>query len=217
MTLPPIFPEAEDDGCAPHRAIAQRLGCSEDQVHDAFRGLNVPEWSTPEHFDAVKTRILALNEAARLAENLVLAMGRLPPDAVNLIVQAGGSTTAQIEYLSSLLAGDAASLEEWRKNRFRGGRSDPSAEIVAEGMRRLFRRLRKPITYGQGDSGGAPSTDFGRAVDFALAAFGLRAHWRRAAEKAHKKQTRIEGRRLRRALAQHERLRAGANRTEKES
>lgn len=214
MTLPPIFPAAEDDGCGAYRAIAKHVGCSEDQVFDAFRGLGIPEWSTPEHFNVMKDHVFALNKAAQLAEKLFGAMRDLHPDALNSITQAGGSTIPQIEYLSSLLSGDAENLNDWRNRRFEGGRSDPSAAIVAEGIRRLFRRLRRPITFGQADSGGAPSTAFGKAVEFALSAFGLRANWRRAAERAFRKQEAVESRRFRCAMARFER--ASTNRERKE-
>lgn len=215
MILPPIFPAAEDDGCEPCRQIANKLNCTEHEVIDAFSGLEIPEWSTPEHYEAVKISTLAINESARLAEKLIESLERLPSETREDLIISGAVSLYQIEYLAALLAEDAKSLEDWRKSRYSGGRINPAAHIVAEGMRRLFRRRRKPITFGQADSGGGPSTEFGRAVEFALAAFGVRANWLRAAEKAYQKQEAIQARRGRCLLSHWERGRANANREEK--
>jgi hypothetical protein len=214
MTLPPVFPDVSDHTYEAHLAIAKRLGCDEFQVGAAFKRA-APQWITPAHFDALKQRTLALNEAARLADRLHKTMRRLPSDAIDNLISEGAITIPQIEYLGSLLSGESKNYDEWRNMRYSGGRTNPAANDIAEGMRRLFRRLRKPITFGQSDSGDGPSTEFGRAVEFALGAFGVNAHWRRAAEKAYRKQQKIEGRRCRCALWKFERDRDNTTRHDK--
>lgn len=188
-----IFPAAEDDGCGAFRAIAHRVGCDEYAVSDAFRGLRGPEWEVPQHLDAVKRTAHAMNEAARHAKNLHAALGRLSEDQRRSLTLAGAVTMPQIEHLLAVLAGDASGLQDWLRNRNRRGGRNPAAYIVSEGMRRLYRRLRKRITFGQ-DTGGGPSTDFGRDVEFALGAFGVSADWRGPAREAFAKQLRREER-----------------------
>ena len=188
-----IFPEAVDDGCEPFRQIGSRLGCDEYLIHDAFRGLGVPEWEVPTHLDAVKATTHALNESARHAENLLRAMRKLSVRERGQLIEDGAPTFSQIEFLHDILAGDAANLKGWLAKRHRAGGRNPAAYIVAEGMRRVFRRLRKNVTFGFQHDGG-PSTEFGREVTFALGAFGLQADWRRPTEEAANKQGKIKAR-----------------------
>lgn len=188
-----IFPAAIDDAWEPHRQIGERLECDEYLVRDCFRGLGVPEWESPAHLDKVRKATHSLNEAARHADNLLRAMHRLSqPERESLIVS-GAVTFHQIEFLRDILSGDATDLKTWLSKRKRGGGRNPAAYIVAEGMRRLFRRLRRPITFGIHSEGG-PSTDFGRAVEYAIGVFGIHADWRRPAEKAAGKQNGIKAR-----------------------
>ncbi len=189
----PIFPTPLDDGCAPYRAIAKHLGCEEDLVHRAFAGLGSPEWELPTHLDQVNATSHALNEAARHAENLWNSLRRISHDEREALTIAGTPTLQQIEFLRDTLAGNASDLKIWAKRRNRNGGRNPASYIVSEGMRRLFRRTRKTITFGNSFDGG-PSTEFGRAVEFALGAFGIRADWRRPTQDAAEHQSRISGR-----------------------
>lgn len=188
-----IFPAAEDDGCEPYRKIGRTLACDENLVVDCFSGLGIPEWESPAHLDAVKRVTHSLNNAARHADNLLHAMHRLSQQEIQSLVVSGAVTFQQIEFLRDVLTGDATELKSWSSSRQRGGGRNPAAYIAAEGMRRLFRRLRRPITFGIHPEGG-PSTDFGRAVEYAIGAFGIRADWRRPAEKAFEKQNGIKAR-----------------------
>lgn len=193
MITPPIFPPSEDDGFEPYRAIGRRLGCDEYEVSRAFYGLGIPEWESPAHLNSVKKTTHSLNEAARFADNLVRSMMRLSQQERETLVVSGAPTSHQIEFLRDTLAGDAADLKSWGSKRDRTGGRNPAAHTIAEGMRRFFRRRRKPITFGNRADGG-PSTDFGREVEFAIGAFGIRADWRRPAEEAAKKQDGIKSR-----------------------
>lgn len=203
-----IFPVAAGDGCEPFRAIASRIRCDENDVHAAFNGLDFPEWDTPAHLDAVKKVTHSLNEASRHADNLLRAMRRLSQHEREDLIISGAVTFQQVEFLRDVLAGNASDLKSWSSRRYRGGGRNPAAYIVAEGIRRLFRRLRKPITFGIHSEGG-PSTDFGRAVEYAIGAFGIHADWRRPTEEAANKQVKIRARlaRCSESREQAERLR----------
>lgn len=202
MTDAPIFPEAEDDGCEPFRRIAANLGCDENLVHDAFRGLGMPEWEIPTHLDKVKKTTHSLNEAARHADNLLRTLRKMSQQERDNLTVAGAPTIHQIEFLRDTLSGDASTLKGWAKKRNRSGGRNPAAYIISEGMRRVFRRLRKTITYGNHPDGG-PSTEFGRAVEFALGAFAVLADWRRPTEEASNKQGKIKARMVECQLEKH--------------
>jgi hypothetical protein len=186
-----IFPAAIDDGCEPFRQIASRLRCDEDLVHDAFMGLGVPEWEIPTHLDTVKKTTHALNEAARHAENLLRALLQLSQNERDDLIVAGAPTFHQIEFLRDTLSNHGLHLKSWSSMRHRGGGRNPAAYIIAEGMRRVFRRLRKNITFGNLPDGSGPSTEFGKEVKFALGAFGVLADWRRPTAEASDKQREI--------------------------
>lgn len=202
MTGESIFPEAEDDGCEPFRQIAKRLGCDEYLVSDAFDGLGSPAWEVPTHLAKVKKTTHALNEAARQAGNLLRAMRNLSQETRDSLIVAGAPTLHQIEFLRDTLSSDELNLKAWAERRNRSGGRNPAAYIVSEGMRRVFRRLRKTITFGNHPDGG-PSTEFGREVQFALGAFGVKADWRRPTEDAYDKQGRIRTRMVACQMAKH--------------
>ncbi|QIE42636.1 hypothetical protein G5B39_12295 [Rhodobacteraceae bacterium SC52] len=188
-----IFPGADDDGCEPFRQIAKFTGCKEEEVYYSFRGIGVPQWITPEHIDAVQANTKAINNAARAARNLQDALNRLSRSDIETIIKHGGATPAQIAFLAANLEGWATDLTGWRAKQSRAGGKNPAAYAVAEGMRRLFRRLRRKITFGNHPDGG-PSTDFSRAVEHAIGAFGIRAGWQLPAQRAWEKQSRINAR-----------------------
>lgn len=190
------FPPATDDGGEPFRKIAAKWDTDEYTVSDAFRGVS-PEWASPEHLDTVKHCAGELNRAARASERLIRILRGLPHSEYEMLITAGCVTIQQLEHLRDVLAADADNLTRFQGepgNQRRGGRN-PAAYHVAERMRRLFRRLRKRITYGvDGEISGEPSTDFCRGVEHAIGAFGIRADWRGPAREAWEKQLRIENR-----------------------
>lgn len=199
MTQEGVFPPAEDDGFEPFRQIAARMGCNEYFVNDAFRGLEVPEWLTPKHLRTVQENTSGLNDTARHARNLLDAMWRLSADERDMLRNAGAVTPQQIEHLHWAIESDEKYLRDWLKMHARPGGKNIAAYAVSEGMRRLFRRMRKSITYGLSPSGD-PSTDFCREVRFAIGAFGIVTGWRGPANAAYQKQLQIQGRMVRCAL-----------------
>ena len=210
METPEIFPAAEDDGCEPFRKISAYLGCDEYLVIDAFRGVNLPEWDTPEHLDTVIKATKAYNEAERHAKNLWRTLRQLSQPDIASLAHAGCVTIAQIEHLAKTLENDYKSLEEWSRKRYRAGGRNPAAYAISEGIRRVFRRMRKKITFGvTADS--APSTEFTRAVEFALSAFGVKANFRGPSRVAYEEQLKISNRYRRCVLNKHESRRHNAN------
>lgn len=170
-------------------AIARRHGAHPDLVGSCFSGVNV--YDDRVHLRLVRESTEGMNEAARHAANLVKAFSRLSSHEREHLVNVGAPTVVQIRYLASVLHGHAKSLEEWRRQPNQKGGRNPAAYQVAEATRRLFRRLRCPITFGQTPEGG-PSTEFGCAVAHAIGAFRVSADWRRPAEAAFKRQKEIQ-------------------------
>lgn len=190
MANPEVFPIQHELVTAAHNSIAQLLSCSVQQVDLCFLGLGIVPYDTPEHLEAVGKVTHAFNEAARHAANLTRAINRMTEAQRRELVVAGCVTNYQIEHLADVLAQDAESLKQWSRTRIRTGGRNLAAHSVALAMRRLFRRLRREITFGQ-HPGGGPSTDFGKAVEFAIGAFGLKANWRRPAQEARDVQSTI--------------------------
>jgi hypothetical protein len=192
----PAFPAASDDGMAPFSNIANRWETDEGLVFDAFRGLALPEWSTSEHLDILKLHAGTLNRAARCAEKLIELLGSdLPEEERAMLRSAGCISVEQLIHLRNTLEADASSysdvLSAPSMSR-RGGRS-PAIYEIAEGMRRLFRRLRKPISFGRNDYG-LPTGDFCKGVEHAIGVFGIRKDWSGPAREAYEKQLRIKHR-----------------------
>jgi|GEM_PF-6390999 len=189
ISAPEIFPAASDDGCEPFRIIARHLDICADVVMDSFSGIN-PECWAPEHLSSVRGNTEALNEAAKHAENLHLALLRISQGERDDLTQQGCVTVQQIEHLADLLRVGSVTLSEWSTQRKREGGKNLAAHDVAEGVRRTFRRTQTNITFGQ-HPGGGPSTPFGRAVEVAIGAFGIRADWKSPTKAAFAKQRKL--------------------------
>lgn len=172
--------------------LAGHLGCSIDQVAQAFIGLEFPEYARSEHLDIVHSRVRTLNRAAAKAQDLLLELGDLPADAWEYLLFRGTVTLQQVEYLADALNNNGASLNDWYSGKNRRGGRNVAAYVVAEGTRRAFRRCRASITFGEAD--GHPSTAFGRAVEDTIAAFGIRSNWKGPTKEAWSKQRSIEQR-----------------------
>lgn len=188
----PTFPEASDDGCEPFRAIGAYLNCSEFEVASAFAGLRAPEWSTPEAKSNQEKSSRALNKCTAELEKLIKAYSALSDEDYQLAIEAGGITRPQLRATKEIFASHSASMSRCYGEDGRKGGRNIAAYTVAEGIRRLFRRKRRPI--GWGITEGYPSTPFGRAVEFSLGEFGVISGWRGATEAAYKKQKKMEGR-----------------------
>lgn len=193
MTWATLFPASDENKLHPTELIARHLRCDSDLVVTMIMGVGTPEWATTEHLQAVKDTTHQLNEAARHAANLNNSLMRLSENQRQFLMDAATVTPQQIGHLVAVLSDDAASLDLYGARFSRVGGRNPAAYIIAEGMRRLFRRLRRPITYGQ-HPGGGPSTDFGREMEFAFGAFGLKTDWRRPTEAAAQTQRLIQER-----------------------
>lgn len=193
MTNPEIFYIAEGITENAMSDIAKYMTCRDLDVDRAFRGLGGISYTTPTHLDSVKEVTHSFNEAARHAQNLTRSISRMTESQKRELVVAGCVTFFQIEHLADVLAQDATSLKEWSRTRIRTGGRNPAAYAISEAMRRLFRQQRLDITFGQYPEGG-PSTNFGKAVQFALGSFGEKSDWRRPTEEARNKQREINQR-----------------------
>jgi hypothetical protein len=195
--------DASDNFEHPLDQIARKNKCSSDLVFWALR-YELPEHREPEHLDKVKGTSHSLNEAARHAANLLKCYRRLSQNRKDILLASGCVTPAQIEQLISVLSEDSGDLVAFAGRFSRKGGQNPAAHHIAEAVRRIFRRQRRPIKFGQHPEGG-PSTDFGRSVEHAIGAFGVRSDWRRPAEAAIKKNLEMENRLHRCAYAKFQR------------
>lgn len=192
MTEPDVFPNLDDGSTHEepwdHRfaPLAEILGCSIEEATDAFIGLEFPEYGTREHLNVVKDSVERHNRALRPAQKLAYYLRRLTAREKEHLRWAGAVTPEQVEHLSQVLSGQVDSLNGWYTGQDRTGGRNVAAHTIAEGVRRAFRRKRKRISYGESD--GSPSTNFGRAVELTIAAFGVRADWAEPAHKAWLKQ-----------------------------
>ena len=190
VTVPQeIFPSydfPDPDWKDPYQRLSQHWRVPEEMVYSAFRGLRTPEYVSSEHLSLVKRRATEVNAAAKAARKLALAMRELPENERHQFLVNGTPTVFQIECLADVLANHANNLENWQKTKNRRGGRNPGAHLVAEGVRRLFRRQRLRITFGQDSNG--PTTDFCRSVEAALGEFGIRHGWRQPARAAYLKQ-----------------------------
>ncbi|WP_146642612.1 hypothetical protein [Thioclava marina] len=191
-----IFPASEGDGFEPYREIARFAECDEEDVYYALIGIEPPEWSNRQHRRLVGDHVKALNRAVKSASDLLYALRQLPPDETQSLVRSGAATVPQIEKLLAELQGGETFYNEWHGRRSASGGREPAAYEIAEGVRRLFRRLKRKITFGQ-QYDGSPSGAFCRTVEVAIAAFGVRASWRGPAEEAVNKTREIERRHIR--------------------
>ncbi|WP_298855765.1 hypothetical protein [uncultured Ruegeria sp.] len=189
-----IYPPSDGDGCQPFRDIAAFLRCDFNTVVNAYQSLPIPEWSTPEHQKALKNAAGKLNKVVRHAENLIRSLNRLSNNELNSLIQAGTITPQQIEFLIQAMQQDADQIGNWRDELPSLTSRNHAAYIVSEGVRRLYRRLRKEVSYGQNADSGAPSGEFCKTVEFAIGSFGIVASWRGPAMEAWRKQHAIEDR-----------------------
>jgi hypothetical protein len=149
-----------------------------------------------QHLDATKDITNAFNEAARHAKNLHRSITLMTPPQRRELDVAGCVTSFQLEHLADVLAQDALNLKEWSRNSIRTGGRNPAAYAVASGVRRLFRRMRRPNTFGRNTDGG-PSTYFGRTVQFTIGAFGVKVDWQGPTKKGREKQEEVNERFIR--------------------
>ena len=202
----PVFPEGLGDGMEPFRLISERWTVDLSVVEEAFRCAWEVEYSAPGHLNDVADNVAILNRSAIYAEALIKSLRMLPEDSMARLRHAGCVTLEQLQHLLSELSDDESYLVEWSdqpNNSRRGGRN-PSAYLVAKAMRRLFRKMRKPITYGLSTSG-TPTTDFCKGVEHALSAFRIRANWRGPAREEWERHIAIGNRQRRCAEAKFKR------------
>lgn len=209
MTDDDVFPMLHDGSTREepwdhrYKPLAEILGCSIDDAADAFLFLEFPEYQTRHHLNIAKESISRFNKAIKPAQKLRDAVIDLTPDERQALIRSGTISLQQIDHLVAVLSGRANSLMDWYKNQDRRGGRVGATYTVAEGVRRAFRRNRRPITFGVSDD--SPTTDFGRAVERTIAAFGIRSDWRDSAHEAWSKQRSIEMRLSRIEVMQRQR------------
>lgn len=124
-----------------------------------------------------------LERLQKASNYIVKAAGQLDKLSLGVrssLLSGGGLTVAQLEAYQDLISNWANYLHGEILDT-RGGKNW-DALIVAFNIAELFLNIKRKVTFGHVD--GAPTTDFGRAVEFSLAEFGIEANWRSPAQKA---------------------------------
>lgn len=174
--------------------IAKYIGCeSEILKHSCRVWQDIPSASSPEYIDKLKSAAKARENGARFARGLATSLRDFSHlTGTNLMLPPGceGVTVEQIDLLEKALEDDCRYYLQWSRGYDRTGGRNPAAYVVAHLIRQVYFRLGKRITLGNND--GLPSTDFGRAVEFALSEFKISSDWRRPAEDARKKFLQME-------------------------
>jgi len=196
-----LFPDVSELIFRAHQSIAAEIGCSFDLVDNILGALPAPPWNSPDHLRRLGGTANLINEAARHARNLHRSMSRLGEAELSILRSTGAISLEQIEHLCLVLVDDALTLRTWHRERGKLSRKNLAAHDTAEGVRRIYRRLRRPITWGMRSDGDGPSTEFGRSVEHAIGAFGIAADWRRPTEAAYNKHHAIQNRHGRCAMA----------------
>lgn len=185
--IPEPFPEAFDDGNKPFREIAEFLGCTEIEVLDAFKEADVlvPEWVSKESLMYATQAAKNARQGERLANELVKVLRKMPEVDYLDFKHLELPTECQLMELHAQLKRDAEFYERTMETVDRTGGQDAQAHAIAQGVKQLFLDIGKKVTFGtMSELPSAPSTEFGRAVEFALSSFGSSANWRRPAQKA---------------------------------
>ena len=196
---PKIFQSPKSEN--PFFAIARHLDCEEEIVSAILGRVYPPEWADARHLDDIKKNAHAANRLVRALEATAEAMAALSPDFREDLVGAGVVTLPQIQYALQRVNEDSKWLATVAGEFERTGGRNPGADLIAEGLRLLFQRLRRPVTWGIFE--GHPTGEFCRAVEFSIAEFGIRAGWRGPADRAYRKHLTRQNRLSERKIRKH--------------
>lgn len=183
-----------EDSCDPYDDIAEFLRLPPHHVSNCFDGLHIATWADAAHLSVLAHSTRALNKLENHLVQAIKAMRALHPDDIESLLGAGCPTIQQLDKFVLVLRQEGDDKKRWASQFDRRGGLNPGADLVAEGIRRVFRRNRWKITYGQKPDSDEPSTDFCRAVQYAIGSFGIVAGWRGPAQRSYNKQASIDNR-----------------------
>ena len=162
--------------------IADLLGCTSDQVYDAFCANPEPLANTPEAIRESKKTQKELLRTVRSLEKAAKIWSSLPPSTRRLLNGQGAVTVAQLERTVFLMREAAENWQLQILGDGRGGRNY-AALYVAYNVFQLFEDLELTISFGHND--GKPSTQYGQAVELSLRVLGIEADWRSVTREAY--------------------------------
>ena len=183
-----------ENGRDPYDDIGEYLGLDPYHVARCFSGLPIADWADTKHLNALIRSTRALNKLESHLARAIEAMRSLHPDDTESLVEAGCPTIQQLDNFVVVLRQDGRFKTRWTSQFDRKGGRNPGAHIVAEGVRRVFRRNRWKITFGLAPNSDEPSTHFCRAVQYSIGSFGIVAGWRGPAQVAYNKHAEISNR-----------------------
>ncbi len=162
--------------------LARYFGIGTDIIHAACKGLEPPNWVSPNNFSALKESVRSHNRCANLASELAQEMKKISQNERSNLISNGCVTAEQIEHLAHNLYSSKGYGEKFIRENPRAGGRRLDALVVAKIVLRVFRILEKRITISH--VSGIPNSEYAKAVEYALGSFNIKADWRRAAEAA---------------------------------
>jgi hypothetical protein len=179
-----LFPRLSAEGRRPYDEIAERLGRDAFTVYSAI--YRSPHW-TRKRLDDDRELRKQVRRGSKQAADLAATVERLPKWLQGHVTVTFSATASSLHKLSRYLAWEAT---QGPKVDRKGGFA-PAPYVLAEGMRCLFPRLRRPILLEFVGENSPPRSEFSQAVESGLKAFGIPPCWQRPARTAWKRQEAI--------------------------
>ncbi|WP_299739087.1 hypothetical protein [uncultured Roseobacter sp.] len=162
--------------------IARFVGCEVALVESSFDNFGRPHTSLAS--DVLTKHAEIYNQISSFLDKVEVVTKKLralPSDVSASLELGGGITEAQLENYEDLISRVMERVQSKYSLLDRRGGKNWQAEQVARNMGKLFKEIEIELTFGHYD--GHPTTDFGRAVQFAFERLGVDANWREPTRK----------------------------------
>jgi hypothetical protein len=160
--------------------LAKHLNCDPEIVNLAMQDYPMPDEQTPEAFELYKTTVANDLRLAKAASSLASALAHLDDSERRIILKHDGLSTEQLKNFATKRYAEADSLQNDINGMRRNGGKRRDAIIVASIVHETFLATGREISAQH--VSGAPVSEFGQTVVFALKLWGIKADWRRASE-----------------------------------
>ena len=176
----------------PQIALAEYLGVTwEDVVNATMAAGPTATFGLPERRKMVVERAKNMGAALKACQKLIHHVSNFSQPEV--FTMNGGHVgmyhqvigLEELIELNDYLEWQLAQHNRWLEITPSKGGKNHEAHGLAEVVRQLFRHSGREITWGHNE--GRPSTEFGRAVEFALSAYGCDAAWEAPTKAAWKR------------------------------
>lgn len=162
-----------------HKEIAEAIGCDTVVVKKVFDWLPSPYFSQPQAVKRYKARMMRMKRVTALFQEISDEFLELTPIERNSFEQRFGLDEGCFAAMSSYFSVYERTTTDVPVLRSSLGGKNWAAADIAGGVAEIYRLLERPITFGHFE--GEPTTEFGRSVKAAFAAFSISANWREPA------------------------------------